>query len=69
MPAQGMLCSDFSLRNTLWKRTTRLKVGMTIYGSTVDADLALLGTRVHVTGKVSDGELMAVIEGLEKATP
>ena len=46
-----------------------VRVGMTVYGSTVDADLVLLGTRVHVTCKVSDGELMAVIEGLEQATP
>ncbi len=44
-------------------------VKMAAYGPTVDAGLRLIGTQLHVTAKVTEGEIMAVIEGLEKASP
>ncbi|MFG0319655.1 MAG: hypothetical protein ACF8XB_20450 [Planctomycetota bacterium JB042] len=44
-------------------------VKVAAYGPTVDADLRLIGTQLHVTAKVTEGEIMAVIEGLEIASP
>lgn len=46
-----------------------IAVKMAAYGPTVDADLRLLGTQLHVTSKVAEGEIMAVIEGMETLSP
>ncbi len=42
-----------------------IRVGMARYGAAHDAELALLGTQLHFTGKVDAQELMLVVECLD----
>ncbi|MBI4880736.1 MAG: hypothetical protein HY812_13920 [Planctomycetes bacterium] len=45
--------------------TEPIRVGMARYGAAHDAELSLLGTQLHFTGKVDAQELMLVVECLD----